>query len=67
MDFKVAGTEAGITAIQLDIKLKGVSLEILEKAIAQAKDARLFILGKMNEAISAPRTELSPFAPVCTR
>jgi polyribonucleotide nucleotidyltransferase len=63
MDFKVAGTDTGITAIQLDIKLKGVSLEILTKAIAQSRDARMFILGKMNEAISTPRSELSPYAP----
>ncbi len=63
MDFKVAGTDAGITAIQLDIKLKGVSLEILNKAIQQAHDARMYILGVITDAISAPRAEMSPYAP----
>ena len=63
MDFKVAGTAEGITALQMDIKIKGVTHEIMEKALAQARDARLFILGKMLEAIDAPRTELSPYAP----
>ncbi len=63
MDFKVAGTATGITAIQLDTKLKGLSLEILEKALGQAKEARLFILGEMNKAISTSRPELSRYAP----
>ena len=63
MDFKVAGTAEGITALQMDIKIKGVTHEIMEKALAQARDARLFILDKMLEAIDAPRTELSPYAP----
>jgi polyribonucleotide nucleotidyltransferase len=63
MDFKVAGTAQGITALQLDIKLKGIQWEILEKALSQAKDARLFVLGKMQETISANRAELSPYAP----
>ena len=63
MDFKVAGTDTGITAIQLDIKLKGVSLEILDKAIRQSRDARMYILGVMNKAISAPRNAVSPYAP----
>src|SRR6202007_678118 len=62
MDFKVAGTERGITALQMDIKITGVTFEILRDALAQAKDARTFILGKMHEAIAAPRTELSPHA-----
>ena len=63
MDFKVAGTREGITALQLDIKLKGVSLEILDKAIKQARDARMFILDVMDKTISAPRPNLSPYAP----
>ena len=63
MDFKVAGTATGITAIQLDTKLKGLSLEILEKSLAQAKEARLFILDEMNKAISTSRPELSLYAP----
>ena len=63
MDFKVAGTAEGITALQMDIKIKGITHEIMEKALAQARDARLFILDKMLEAIAAPRTELSPYAP----
>ncbi len=63
MDFKVAGTDEGITAIQLDIKLKGVSLEILSKAIQQAREARMFILETMNKVIPAPRAQLSPYAP----
>jgi polyribonucleotide nucleotidyltransferase len=63
MDFKVAGTEDGITALQMDIKIKGLSTEIMKQALKQAKEARLFILGKMNEAINTPREELSPNAP----
>jgi len=63
MDFKVAGTSTGITAIQLDTKLKGLSLEILDKSLVQAKEARMFILDEMNKAISASRPELSPYAP----
>ncbi|MFC1971999.1 polyribonucleotide nucleotidyltransferase [Chloroflexota bacterium] len=63
MDFKVAGTSEGITALQLDTKLKGLPLEILEKTIHQAKDARLFILDRMQQTISGNRGELSPFAP----
>ena len=63
MDFKVAGTETGITALQLDIKLKGISLEMLSKAIYQAHDGRMFILGVMLKAISAPRSNMSPYAP----
>src|ERR1700754_2677162 len=63
MDFKVAGTEDGITALQMDIKITGVTFDILRDALAQAKEARLSILGKMHEAIAAPRTELSPHAP----
>lgn len=63
MDFKVCGTEAGITALQMDIKIKGLKKEIMVQALSQAKDARLHILGKMNEAIEAPRKGLSQFAP----
>jgi polyribonucleotide nucleotidyltransferase len=66
MDFKVAGTEKGITALQMDIKISGVSFEILGDALKQAKDGREHILGKMAEAISEPRTELSPWAPRIT-
>lgn len=63
MDFKVAGTRDGVTALQMDIKIRGVSREILEKALAQAREARLFILERMLQVIPAPRKELSPFAP----
>src|SRR5919109_2883111 len=63
MDFKVAGTEAGITALQMDIKITGVTFEILRDALTQAKEGRSFILGKMAEVIEAPRSELSQFAP----
>ena len=63
MDFKVAGTDAGITALQLDTKLKGISLEILKAAINQSHDARLYVLGVMLKTISAPRANMSPYAP----
>jgi polyribonucleotide nucleotidyltransferase len=63
MDFKVAGTREGITALQMDIKVKGLSYEILAKAVAQARDGRLHILERMTEALDEPRSELSPFAP----
>ena len=63
MDFKVAGTKKGITALQMDIKIKGVTEDILKKALAQAKKARLEVLDVMTSAISEPRTELSPYAP----
>ena len=63
MDFKVAGTKKGITALQMDIKIKGVTEEILKKALAQAKKARLEVLDVMTSAISEPRKELSPYAP----
>lgn len=63
MDFKVAGTEKGITAIQMDIKIKGISEEILARALEQARQGRLFILDRMMETINTPRSELSPFAP----
>jgi len=63
MDFKVAGTERGITALQMDIKITGVTFDILRDALAQAKEARTFILGKMAEVIKTPREQLSQFAP----
>jgi polyribonucleotide nucleotidyltransferase len=63
MDFKVAGTERGITALQMDIKITGVTFEILRDALTQAREGRLFILGKMRESIDTPRSELSSFAP----
>ena len=63
MDFKVAGTAEGITALQLDIKLKGVNPEILKQALNQAREARLFILEKMRQTISSSRSEFSPYAP----
>ena len=63
MDFKVAGTKDGITALQMDIKIKGISVDIMKKALAQAKEGRLHILGKMNEVLAEPRPELSEYAP----
>jgi polyribonucleotide nucleotidyltransferase len=63
MDFKVAGTSEGITALQMDIKITGVTFDILRDALSQAREARMTILGKMNDAISAPRSELSQYAP----
>jgi polyribonucleotide nucleotidyltransferase len=63
MDFKVAGTERGITALQMDIKITGVTFDILRDALAQAKEARTFILGKMAQTIQGPREQLSQFAP----
>jgi len=63
MDFKVAGTDRGITALQMDIKISGVTFEILQDALTQAKEARTFILGKMGEVIDGPREQLSRYAP----
>ncbi len=63
MDFKVAGTDRGITALQMDIKITGVTFEILRDALSQAKEARTFILGKMADVIQGPREQLSQFAP----
>lgn len=63
MDFKVAGTEKGVTAIQMDMKISGITKDILESAVAQAKRGRAHILGKMLEVIDKPRAELSPYAP----
>jgi polyribonucleotide nucleotidyltransferase len=66
MDFKVAGSAAGITALQLDLKLQGIAPDLLHKAMLQAKEARLFILGKMLDAIAEPRTDISQYAPRIT-
>ena len=63
MDFKVAGTSSGVTALQMDIKIQGITREIMEKALAQANAGRMHILGEMNKAIEAPREEVSKFAP----
>lgn len=63
MDFKVAGTSKGVTAIQMDIKIAGIDRNILSDALSQAKDGRMLILDKMNAVLSEPRKELSPFAP----
>jgi polyribonucleotide nucleotidyltransferase len=63
MDFKVAGTADGITALQMDIKITGVTFDILRDALSQAKNARLSILGSMRDALPSPREELSPYAP----
>ncbi|HOD45137.1 MAG TPA: polyribonucleotide nucleotidyltransferase, partial [Anaerolineaceae bacterium] len=66
MDFKVAGTTSGITALQMDIKIKGITAEIMSKALAQAREARLFIMDKLLEVIPAPRPEMKPHAPRIT-
>ena len=66
MDFKVAGTVDGVTALQMDIKIGGVTRDIMQKALSQAREARLHILGKMAETLAAPRSEMSPFAPRIT-
>ena len=63
MDFKVAGTEAGVSALQMDIKIDGITKDIMEKALEQAKAGRLHILGEMNKVLSEPRTEMSEHAP----
>ncbi len=63
MDFKVAGSEKGITALQMDIKIDGITREIMEQALAQARGGRLHILGKMVEVIDKPRTDMSEYAP----
>ncbi|MCC6429706.1 MAG: polyribonucleotide nucleotidyltransferase [Gemmatimonadaceae bacterium] len=63
MDFKVAGTKDGITSIQMDIKIEGLDLKIMEEALAQAKEGRLHILGEMDKALAAPRGDLSRYAP----
>ncbi len=66
MDFKVAGTTDGVTALQMDIKCDGITREIMQKALEQAKEARLSVLDKMNKAISQPRSEISQYAPIIT-
>jgi polyribonucleotide nucleotidyltransferase len=66
MDFKVAGTDKGITALQMDIKIKGLTAQIMSEALAQANQARKFILGKMLEVLAAPRPDLKPYAPRIT-
>ena len=63
MDFKVAGTEQGITSIQMDIKIQGLDLKIMKEALAQAREGRLHILGEMKKALAEPRADLSPYAP----
>jgi len=63
MDFKVAGTKQGVTAVQLDLKIDGISLGLLKDCLAQSKEARFFILDKMQSAIAAPRQNLSSYAP----
>jgi polyribonucleotide nucleotidyltransferase len=63
MDFKVAGTKTGITAIQLDLKIDGIDIDLLNRCLAQAKEARFFVLDKMKETLTQPRQELSSFAP----
>jgi polyribonucleotide nucleotidyltransferase len=67
MDFKVAGTEKGITALQMDIKVAGITTEVLQEALAQAREGRMWIMGKMLAAIQSPRTELSAYAPRITK
>ena len=67
MDFKVAGTEDGITALQMDIKVKGITPEVMRQALAQAHEGRQHIMGKMMEVIDTPRGELKPFAPRITK
>jgi polyribonucleotide nucleotidyltransferase len=66
MDFKVAGTADGITAVQMDIKINELSRDILERALEQARQGRVFILGRMLEAMPAPRRDISPYAPTIT-
>jgi len=66
MDFKVAGTDEGITALQMDIKISGLSIELMKEALGRAKAARMEIMGKMNEALAEPKKELSQYAPMIT-
>jgi polyribonucleotide nucleotidyltransferase len=66
MDFKVAGTEVGITALQMDLKIGGISQDVLRRALAQARQGRMFILGKMLAVLPGPRREMSPYAPRIT-
>jgi len=64
MDFKVTGTRDGVTALQMDIKVERLTREVMEQALEQAKEGRLFILGEMEKAISRPRTDVSQYAPI---
>ncbi len=66
MDFKVAGTNEGVTAIQMDIKIEGLTREVMQRALEQAKEARLHILGEMEKAIAKPRSHVSEYAPIIT-
>src|SRR6202012_4766672 len=63
MDFKVAGTDSGITSLQMDIKIAGITEEIMKVALGQAKDGRLHILGEMSKALTGARAELGQYAP----
>jgi polyribonucleotide nucleotidyltransferase len=63
MDFKVCGTERGVTALQMDIKIAGITADLMRQALSQARDGRLYILDRMRAALPAPRTQMSPFAP----
>jgi polyribonucleotide nucleotidyltransferase len=67
MDFKVAGTAEGINALQMDIKVKGITYDVMEQALKQAREGRLFILDKMREAISEPRSQVNQYAPKMLR
>ena len=66
MDFKVAGTRDGVTALQMDIKIEGINREIMEQALSQAREGRLHILAEMEKALSEPRPEMSQYAPRIT-
>jgi polyribonucleotide nucleotidyltransferase len=66
MDFKVTGTRQGVTAVQLDLKIQGIDIDTLKKALLQAKEGRLFILDIMTKVINTPRPDLSPYAPRIT-
>ncbi len=66
MDFKVTGTDDGVTALQMDIKVKGITIEMMREALAKAKEGRAYIMGKMLEALSAPRAEMSKYSPMIT-
>ena len=66
MDFKVAGNKEAITTFQLDIKCEGLTIELLKRALAQAKEGRLHILGEMHKCLEAPRPQLSKWAPIFT-
>src|SRR5207245_6932291 len=63
MDFKVCGTERGVTALQMDIKIAGITADLMRQALAQAREGRQYILGRMRAALASPRAQMSPFAP----